>query len=392
MILGPLAGLSVTVIVASYAVHMTLIVLAPLNLFFLWRGYRIHRHRLGLWVGGAGVLFISSHMIGHFGVFNWLVGDMEPFSIDPSTAFPSRWVLAHMPIWAGSVLLGVSNFFDIRARWISRSQIADCRTPDEYWFKVLTGIHPGLRESRWVLSVIPSPPRCKLCSAPFAGPGGPLMRWIGRAQSVKNPQFCTTCLSRAPIGGAEVNVSLLFADVRGSTELAEKATPADFSRLMRRFYEMATKVLTEQDALIDKFVGDEVVALFLPAFAGPDHSAAAIEAAKRLLAAAGYSRGEYPWLSIGIGVHTGVAYVGLLGVEGGVTDLTALGDTVNVAKSLSSSASAGELAVSREALVAAHIDPEEAGCKRLQIKGRTMPVEAALLRVGAERDSAVFLR
>jgi len=54
---------------------------------------------------------------------------------------------------------------------------------------------------------------------------------------------------------------MLFADVRGSTSLAERASPTEFSQLMNRFYRVATGVLLQTEAIIDKFVGDEVVAL-----------------------------------------------------------------------------------------------------------------------------------
>lgn len=384
------AALPAGVLYAGFLTHVALLPLAPLNVALLWRSYRAHGRKGGLILGSTGVALILLHMTFHFGAFESVLGQFHRYLDTLPHRFnglPAHWLLFELPIWSGAGLLATGTFLDIRARWEARSRVVDCRSPEEYWEKVLTGVHPGLRESRWALSVVPSPPRCKLCSAPFAGPGRLLMRLIGKAQSPKNPRFCDSCLSKAPIGGAELEVSLLFADVRGSTELAERSTPSDFSHAMRSFYEIATDVLTEHDALIDKFVGDEVVALFIPAFAGPVHAARAIDAATALLTATGGGLGG-PQLSIGVGVHTGIAYVGLLGAEGGVADLTALGDTVNVAKRLSSSARAGELVVSRAALLAAKLDPEAVGCMPLELKGREEPVEAAILETGADLESA----
>lgn len=94
-------------------------------------------------------------------------------------------------------------------------------------------------------------------------------------------------------GGAEIELALLFADVGGSTALGEQMTPLAFSQLINRFYNAATDVLVSSDALIDKFVGDEVIALYLPGFAGPEYTRRAIEAAHDLLKATGYmSRGR----------------------------------------------------------------------------------------------------
>ena len=70
-------------------------------------------------------------------------------------------------------------------------------------------------------------------------------------------------------GGTELEISMLFVDVRGSTDLAERMSPTDYARLMDRFYNAATEVLIRTDAFIDKFVGDEVMGLYFPLFTGP---------------------------------------------------------------------------------------------------------------------------
>src|SRR5262245_49388404 len=111
-------------------------------------------------------------------------------------------------------------------------------------------------------------------------------------------------------GGAEIEISMLFADVRGSTSLAERMSAAEFSRLMNRFYKAATEVLIRTDAFIDKFVGDEVTGLYLPIFTGPNHARPAVQAAQELLQAMRPGNQHGHWLPVGVGVHTGPAFVG----------------------------------------------------------------------------------
>lgn len=92
---------------------------------------------------------------------------------------------------------------------------------------------------------------------------------------------------RSNHGGAEIECTLLFADVRGSTGLAERLPPRDFNRLMGRFYDAGAKVLIEHDAWVDKFVGDEIIGIFVPALATDAHARRGVDAALALLRATG---------------------------------------------------------------------------------------------------------
>ena len=248
------------------------------------------------------------------------------------------------------------------------------------WRDVLLGIHPGLYRKRRLFKVIPSEPRCKFCNAPFHGIGGTLMSMIGRRQYSKNPLFCEACLHE-PVEGAEVEITMLFADMRGSTTLAEKMSATDFGNLMNRFYDTASHILVHSFAIIYKFVGDEVIGLYLPGTAGAEHAKRAILAAEALLLATGHD-GNSPWLPIGVGIHTGNAYVSLVGSEGGVGDLTALGDSMNITARLASQARAGEILVSESAYK--HAAREENVEKRiLELKGRSEPVNVHVLKIKA---------
>lgn len=185
-------------------------------------------------------------------------------------------------------------------------------------------------------------------------------------------------------GGAEVELSMLFVDVRGSTGLAERMTAKEFSWLMNRFYKAATKVLIKTDAFIDKLVGDEVVGLYLPLFTGPNHAFAAIEAAQELLRVTGHSDRDGPWLPIGVGIHTGVAYVGIVsGAEGTVTDVTALGDSVNTAARLASYAGSGEALISEACFGAAGLDMGKLERRQLDLKGKSEAVHVYVFQSNA---------
>jgi adenylate cyclase len=260
------------------------------------------------------------------------------------------------------------------------------RQSEAEWRRRLDGSDQGARPLRRFWRAFPSAPRCKLCLRPFSGPGGALMRMINLGPWEKNPRYCRGCYQDidANHGGAEVELSLLFADVRGSTGLAERMTPGDFFDLLNRFYEVAARVLVEREAIVDKFVGDEVVGLFVPGMSGLDHAAKAIDSAVALLEATGHGSADGPWLPVGAGVHTGVAFVGSVG-DTGVTDFTALGDTVNTTARLASVAGAGEILVTRAAADAAGL-VGELEQRRLELRGRTEPIEVVVLR--AERSLA----
>jgi adenylate cyclase len=252
------------------------------------------------------------------------------------------------------------------------------KSQEEQWREVLTGEAKGhvcwRPWMRRISRMIPSDPRCKLCDTPF-GPPGNLMRFIGFGPSPLNRRICSGCihaLEKRP-GGAEVELSFLFADVRGSTALAEQTGAAEYSQLIARFYGVAAKVVDRRNGIVDKFVGDQAVALFLPCFADR-HAEAAIAAAKELLVETGHADGE-PWIPLGAGIHTGVAYVGAIG-EDDALDFTALGDSVNTAARLASSAGIGEVVVSNAASAAAGLDTHALESRTLSLRGLALDVDA----------------
>lgn len=218
-----------------------------------------------------------------------------------------------------------------------------------------------------------------MCNAPFAGIGGLVMPHFGHGRWPKNPKYCAGCFAmlRANHGGAEVECSLLFADVRGSTPLAERMSPRDFNRLMGRFYDVGFAVLVDHDAFVDKFVGDEIIGIFVPSMAGRAHASRAVDAARLLMRATGHLDPAGPWVPVGAAVSTGVAFVGSIG-EGPDAELTAMGDIVNTTARLASAAGAGEVLVTTAAAKAAGVvEPVEH--RSLELKGKSIPTDVVVL-------------
>jgi adenylate cyclase len=179
-------------------------------------------------------------------------------------------------------------------------------------------------------------------------------------------------------GGAEIDVSVLFADIRGSTAMAERMATEEFSRLLARFYGTAAEVIDDRDGIVDKFVGDAAVALFIPGFAGSEHAAAAIAAARDLLERTGNHRPE-PWAPLGIAVHSGRSFVGTVG-EGDAKDFTALGDTVNTTARLTDQAGVGEILISADAAIAGKLETTGLDRRTLDLRGREQSVDAWVVK------------
>jgi len=227
------------------------------------------------------------------------------------------------------------------------------------------------RAVNWLFFALPRSPRCGVCGAPFAGLG----RWVagplGYKPSRKNPTVCATCVELAPPGGMKMPAGILFADLRGFTARCGDADPQEASTVLRHFYRCAEDVLFPK-AVIDKLIGDEVMALYLPSlkrdFASEEVPAVMLEHARSLLRAVGYGSGERPFVEMGIGLDFGEAFVGNIG-QRALYDFTAIGDVVNVASRLQGQAAGGEIMLSER--VASGL-PSPVGTRlQLSLKGKS---------------------
>lgn len=226
---------------------------------------------------------------------------------------------------------------------------------------------------------LPDNPRCRICYYPFEGIGGRLSKLLlGLEPSKLNPQLCNVCerFANKFRGGTELEVSMLFADVRGSTSLAEGIRPAEFSRQINRFYRAVTDVLFASNAFVEKLIGDEVVGFYVPGFAGADHARVAVDAARKVLEATGHKDPSGPWIPVGVGVHTGVAYIGSVEAAEGIADIALLGDAVNITARLASQAGPGEVVLSEATRTAAGLEPREMQYRQFSLKGKSELVDA----------------
>ncbi len=199
-----------------------------------------------------------------------------------------------------------------------------------------------------------------------------------KQRSTLNPKFCNLCeiASREFPGGAEVDMSMLFIDIRGSTALSEKLGATGFSRLISQFYSTTTHIINDEDGLVEKLAGDAVAAFWGAGFAGPDFVRRTVNVAEKLMKAMKSLN-----IPVGIGVHSGVAFFGSVGAADGLTNITAIGDEVNTAARLAAQAAAGEILVSEEALKAASVETSDLEPRSLELKGISAPVAVRVMRV-----------
>jgi adenylate cyclase len=239
------------------------------------------------------------------------------------------------------------------------------------WEALLVKGYEPMKLAKRIFRPLPHDPRCKLCLSPFGGVGGKMIGLLGHRPSRKSPNICQFCFDRLPTGGIEIDIGVVFADVRASTALGERSDATTFAERLNAFYATATKVLIHNEGIVDKLIGDEVMGLFIQGVAGPDYRRKTAIAALELSS-------QFTELPLGVAANAGVAFVGNVG-SGSVLDFTALGDAINVGARLQAHASPGEvvLAASLYPLIEAEY-PE--GCPdRLAIRGRDQPVDVVIL-------------
>jgi len=234
-----------------------------------------------------------------------------------------------------------------------------------------SGLVPRVVHGLW--KRLPSSPRCGRCGAPFAGIGRFVVRPLGYRPSRKNPTICSTCVETSPPGGMKMDAGVLFADLRGFTSRSEGADPEAVSRVLRRFYRCAEDVLFPE-AMIDKLIGDEVMALYLPLlqrrFGDDEVAEIMLRHGLGLLRAVGYGSPDGPFVEMGVGMDYGEAFVGNIG-ERALYDFTAVGDVVNTASRLQGQAAGGEIVLSDR--VAAGLSSPVGTREELALKGKSGP-------------------
>lgn len=228
-------------------------------------------------------------------------------------------------------------------------------------------------------------PGCVICGTALAGPLGALFRLAGIKRSSRNPNLCNRCNTHVEEGRV-VELTVLFADLSGFTELTHRLGPERTHAVVDAFLKTATYVLVRHGAFIDKYVGDAVMAFFNAPIRSEDHAARAVAAALEIqaeLPALGERFGIE--LRAAIGIASGWAHVGRLGSSDG-KDFTAIGDVVNLAARLEGEAWAGQVVVDGPVYrqVADQVPAATAEC--LALKGFPAPVPAYRLGPPAAGD------
>ena len=241
------------------------------------------------------------------------------------------------------------------------------------WQALLIDGYEPLKKAQRVFRRLPKDPRCKLCQNPFGGFGGRMSAFIGRKPSRKNPNLCQYCFDHLPPGGIEIDIGVVFADVRSSTAIGEQSTATEFAERLNRFYATATDVLIAHDGLVDKLIGDEVMGLFISGLAGRDYRRAAALAAWELAT-------KVDDVPVGVAANAGIAFVGNVG-SGTITDFTALGDAVNVGARLQARARPGEVVLAADLYELVRDDHPDGRSERIEVRGRAEPVDIAVLAV-----------
>jgi adenylate cyclase len=251
---------------------------------------------------------------------------------------------------------------------------SDVAKPIDWEALLVKGYEP-FRISQRVFRRLPSEPRCKLCLNPFGGLAGKVIGVLGRKPSRKNPNICQFCFDHLPPGGIELDIGVVFADIRASTTLGERSNATAFAERLNEFYAAATKVLIYNDGIVDKLIGDEVMGLFIQGIAGEDYrhktALAALELASKVT--------ELP---VGVAANAGVAFVGNVG-SGTVLDFTALGDAINVGARLQAHASPGEVVLAASLYSLVEEEHPDGRRDRVAIRGRNEPVDVVVLAPSA---------
>jgi adenylate cyclase len=194
-------------------------------------------------------------------------------------------------------------------------------------------------------------------------------------QLLADPQAIT-------LGGELRTISVLFADIRGYTALAERHAPELLVDILNAYLDLLTAAVWQEEGTLTSFIGDALMAIFNAPLAQPDHAARAVRAALAMRAAVERlhaERGLAPVVGYGIGVSMGEAVVGNIGARDRLQHYTAIGDTVNSAQRLQAAAAAGQILIAAPVYQAVANLVRARELEPLLVKGKTQPLAAYAL-------------
>jgi adenylate cyclase len=180
-------------------------------------------------------------------------------------------------------------------------------------------------------------------------------------------------------GGQARDTTVFFSDIRGFTAMSETRTAQEIVDMLNEYFEQMVEIIFKYEGTLDKFVGDEIMALFGSPVAHPDDAYRAVKVAvEQQLILEGWNKvrvaeGEAP-IHIGIGINSGSVVAGYLGSSKAL-EYTVIGDVVNTASRLCSVAKAGEVIISKKTfdLVEEYFDTQE--LSPTQVKGKAQALQ-----------------
>ncbi len=185
------------------------------------------------------------------------------------------------------------------------------------------------------------------------------------------------------LDGARTLVTVLFADLAGFTSFSESNVPEDVFAVLNNYLATAAQAILEQEGTLDKFMGDAVMALWNSPDPQPDHAIRACRAALNLVERTREMHQHYATPAFHrifrVGITTGYAMVGNVGTSD-LFNYTAIGDTVNLAQRLQTSAQPGQIYINKETYESVKDLVEVTQIEPLTVKGRITPVETYLLK------------
>ena len=137
------------------------------------------------------------------------------------------------------------------------------------------------------------------------------------------------------LGGKRAVVTVLFSDIRGFTSLSEKMSAEEVSMILNEYFAEMEPIISKYNGVINKFIGDAVMALFGEPIQDSNHAQNAVKCAYEMLKKVEYLREKWlfegkPKIEIGVGINTGEVFIGNIGTETRM-EYTVIGDTVNLA-------------------------------------------------------------
>ncbi|MBF0543308.1 MAG: hypothetical protein HQM08_02685 [Candidatus Riflebacteria bacterium] len=185
------------------------------------------------------------------------------------------------------------------------------------------------------------------------------------------------------LGGTKSEVTMFFSDIRGFTKMSEGMDPTDIVEQLNVYFTAMTDILMEMDGTLDKYVGDELMALFGAPVTRPDDPIRAVLCGVKMLTKLKELHEKWeterkPKIQIGIGINTGVVTAGYMGSEKQLS-YTVIGDNVNLASRVMANAKPMQLLITNATYGRVKDYFETQALEPIMVKGKSMPIEIFLV-------------